>query len=124
MITTAPLAADTLAITVAGEIDAADVEAAFDAICALPAGGPVHQLVTVRQDVAPHWGEALLAEWRRRADVMALIERAGRIAVVAPQTWVRAAARMEGWLLPGATYRTFRPEEAAIARSFVLGEAA
>lgn len=122
MITTEQLAPDTLALSVAGTIGAADVATAFDAIRALPVAGGINLLVDVAAEIAPSWREALTAEWRRRAEVIALIGRADRIALIAPQAWIRAAAWIEGRLIPGATYRTYRPEEAAVARAFALGE--
>jgi hypothetical protein len=120
MIAIHPLAPVALAMNIAGRIDAKDVARAFDAIAALPKGGPVHLLVTLADDIAPRWREALAEEWRRRAEVVALLHRAGRIAIVAPQAWIRVAAAIEGAVIPGLSYRTFHPEEAEAAREWVI----
>ena len=46
----------------------------------------------------------------------------GRVAVVADQAWMRWGTRIESALLPGITYRTFKPEHRAEALTWVTGD--
>lgn len=121
MILTEPLGPDTLAVNVSGTVGAADVGRTFDVIHAMPGDAKVNLLITVADDLAPAWREALAAEWHRRSEVVSLVRRAGRIAVVAPQAWIRIAARVESALMPGLHYEVFAPEQAAAARAHVMG---
>jgi hypothetical protein len=49
------------------------------------------------------------------------LDRFGRVAVVADQTWVRVGTRLESAILPNISYRTYMPEERAEALAWVTG---
>ena len=92
------------------------------ALSQLDDGGsaPLSLLATVDVALEAHWFDALSAEWHRHDVVVRLLHRIDRIAVVAPQRWIRAAARIEALLLPGIDYRVFTPADAAVARAWLV----
>lgn len=61
---------------------------------------------------------------RRGVAMLGELDRFGRIAVVADQTWIRWLARIESALLPKLSYKTFRSDERDVALAYVEGKTA
>jgi hypothetical protein len=59
---------------------------------------------------------------KRSAGWFRQLDRVGRVAIVADQTWVRWAAKVESALLPHISYETFESAERDRALAWVLGE--
>lgn len=110
-----------LRLEVSGEIGATEMEAGLDAFFA--AAEPLERfdmLYLVHDLRVPTLG-AIRVELARLGRLWRLLPRFGRIALVADQGWVRAAARAESAIIPGITIRTFEPGEEAEARGWLAG---
>lgn len=58
---------------------------------------------------------ALAVELSKLPSLLGLISKFDKCAVVSDAGWIRAAADIEGVLIPGLTIKTFLPEEKAAA---------
>jgi hypothetical protein len=104
-----------------GEIDADGMEEALDAF--LTAAEPLESfdmLYLVNGLRVPTLG-AIRVELARFGRLWSLLPRLGRVALVADQGWVRAAAKAESAVIPGLAVRTFEPGEEADARQWLAG---
>src|SRR3546814_6156426 len=63
----------------------------------------------------------LPADAARAVPLVGKLDRFGRVAVVADQGWIRAAAKVESAMLPHISYRVFKPEERDDAFAWVVG---
>src|SRR5690606_38158894 len=68
--------------------------------------------------------EGMADHLRRATSMLGKLGKFGRIAIVADQSWVRRAARIESALLPQVSYEVFTSEERDRAFRWVLGEEA
>lgn len=98
---------DRVDLTISGKIDAAQMGEALDALIA--DAGSVHggrMLYQIHDIDWPTFG-ALAVELSRLPDLLRLIGRFDRIALVADEDWIRKAGEWEGKLLPGVDIRAF-----------------
>ena len=104
---------DILALTVSGKITSHDLDAMIERLeQAFDRHEKVHVFVETRSLGA--------IELRGRAlPMFGKLHRFGRVAVVADQTWVQVATRIESAVLPGIGYRTFAPSERDEALAWV-----
>ena len=65
---------------------------------------------------------ALPHHFNRSYPLFSKLDRFGRVAVVADQTWVRVLTRFESALLPFVSYRVYEPEERKDALDFAFGK--
>jgi hypothetical protein len=111
---------DILALTVSGKITGDDLDAMIEQLeQAFDRHEKVHVFVETRsldaielRGLASYLGRAL--------PMFGKLHRFGRVAVVADQTWVQVATRIESAVLPGIGYRTFAPSERDEALAWVM----
>jgi hypothetical protein len=111
---------DVVALTVSGKLTRAELTPVMDRLeQAMSRHDKVHVFVETRDldgfelaDLPSYLKDAL--------PMFKKLDRFGRVAIVADQTWVRAASRLESAVLPGITYRVFEPDEREEALSWVL----
>ena len=111
---------DILALTVSGRITGEDLDAMMERLDqAFDRHEKVHVFVETRSlDAIELRG---LASYLPRAlPMFGKLHRFGRVAVVADQTWVQVATRVESAILPGISYRTFEPSERDSALAWVM----
>lgn len=76
-------------------------------------------------DLANIDGLDFAAVWQEMSHIGVVLRMLGkldRIAIIADQSWLRTAARIEGALLPGVNYEVFSCDKADQARDWVLGQ--
>lgn len=66
---------------------------------------------------------AIGVELRHWAQLMAMIRKVDKVAVLTDQGWVRNLATVESLLVPNLEIRSFAPDAEAAARSWLSGEA-
>jgi len=114
---------DILALSVEGRIEKPDIVNAFrlldDAFSRNPT---VHVFIEVigLDGIA---ADALTADLGRAFGYLGRLKQFGRVAVVADQSWVRAATRVESALLPFISYQVYQPNQRDHALAWVKGEA-
>lgn len=111
---------DAIAIRMSGRISGDDLDRVMDRMDRLMAGtGTVHVFVETAGIEAIEIA-GLPTYIARATPLFATLHRFGRVAVVADQSWVRFATRLESALLPGISYRTFLPEKRNEALAWVM----
>ena len=119
-----PTREDVIAVRVAGEIQREELESMVDRLLrSLDAHELTHVFVEVTQ-LAGLELEGMAGPLRRSLPVMGKLRKFGRIAVVADQSWLRWASRVESALLPYVSYEVCTPQEREGAWRWVLGEQA
>lgn len=112
---------DVLAMTYKGTITGEDLDAALDRLESMLAKpGKIHFFIEMRGvqlefSAMPH-------HFSRSFPLFSKLDRFGRVAVVADQTWIRVLTRLESAMLPHVSYRVYEPEEREEALSWALGE--
>ena len=112
---------DVIAIRVSHKITGADLDAIMDRLDALMAS---HDKVNVFVETREIDGIELTSLPRYMARALPLLgklDRFGRVAVVADQSWIRAGTRLESAMLPNIRYRVYEPDERAEALAWVTG---
>ncbi|MGO1540936.1 MAG: STAS/SEC14 domain-containing protein [Luteimonas sp.] len=111
---------DVIAVTVANKVTGEDLDAMMDRLEAkLAAHDKVHVFAEA-ESIEGLEVSGLGGRIGRATPLMGKLRRFGRVAVVADQAWVRAAARVESAVLPFVGYRVFEPEQRAEALEWVL----
>lgn len=111
---------DVIAVTVANKVTGDDLDAMMDRLEAkLAAHDKVHVFAET-ESIEGLEVSGLGGRIARATPLMSKLRRFGRVAVVADQAWVRAAARVESAVLPFVGYRVFEPEQRAEALEWVL----
>ncbi|MXO74790.1 STAS/SEC14 domain-containing protein [Altererythrobacter aerius] len=111
---------DVIALTVSGKITGADLSIVMDRLDEVMAA---HQKVHVFVESRSLDGIELsgLPNYMARAvPLFGKLNRFGRVAVVADQSWVRAGAKLESFVLPNISYRTYMPSERDDALAWVV----
>lgn len=108
-----------IAVTVARTVTGEDFDAMLDRLEAKLAA---HDKVHVFAEVLSIDGleiQGLAGRIGRAMPLMGRLRQFGRVAVVADQAWVRAAARLESAMLPFVGYRVVEPDRRAEALQWV-----
>lgn len=120
MITFSEIGPRAVEVRVEGKTEPGDVERIFDQTDALIARMPRFDLLAEVTGPVEFGFGVLAEELHHGGQMLRLIKALDRVALVADQGWMRAVARVEGWLIPGIDYRTFTRAELDRARAFVL----
>lgn len=116
-----PTEPDVIALRIGDRIEGADLEAIMDRLePMLEADRPTHVFV----ETSHVGGIAIdgLARYIARAmPLFGKLRKFGRVAVVADQSWIRWAAKIESAVLPHVDYRTFTPGLRDEALAWVKG---
>lgn len=105
-----------------GRLNAAGMRDGLEALIAASEGVRGGQLYYVISDLAWPSLAALLVEIRKLPQLLPLIRRFERCAVVSDRRWLRRAAEIEGRLIPGLTIRAFPSQEAAAAEAWLTAK--
>ena len=111
-----------IALTFSGKITGEDLDATMDRVdAALAEHDKVHFFVETK-GIDGMELTALPHHFGRAFPLIAKTSRFGRVAVVADQSWMRVASRLESAMLPGVSYRVYEPAERDEALHWALGE--
>lgn len=111
---------EVIAFSVANKVTGEDVDALMDRMeVALAAHDKVHVFAET-EAIDGLEVSGLGSRMARAAKMLGKLRRFGRVAVVADQAWLRAAARVESAVLPFVGYRVFEPDRRAEALEWVL----
>ncbi len=114
-------AEDVIAVKVEGKITGADLDAVMDRMDSVMGRHPKFHMF-VETSAIDGMGLSGLSSYAARAmPLFGKLTHFGRVAVVADQTWVRAASRIESAALPFISYRVFEPDQRAEALAWVKG---
>ena len=120
MISYTSLSPRALEAVIEGRVTKADVREAFARMGALmDSNDKVDMLADVRTGVHIELA-ALGEEMRHLSQVGRMLSKMDRVALIADQAWIRAAGRIESYVLPSIDYRVFTRAEADAARAFIL----
>lgn len=112
---------DVIALSISGKITTAELDAIMDRLeLALANNEKTHVFVETRT-VDGIEVSGLPSYLARAVPILTRLPRFGRVAIVADQTWIRIAARVESLLLPFISYRTFTPGRRDEALAWVRG---
>lgn len=110
---------DVVALTAARKMTTDDLDAVMDRLeSALAAHDKVHVFAEVLS-IEGLEVSGLGGRIARATPMLGKLRQFGRVAVVADQAWVRAAARVESAVLPFIGYRVFEAEKRAEALDWV-----
>jgi hypothetical protein len=120
MISYTSLSPRALEAVIEGRVTKEDVREAFTRMGELmDSNDKVDMLADVRTGVHIELA-ALGEEMRHLSQVGRMLSKMDRVALVADQAWIRAAGRIESYVLPRIDYRVFTRAEADAARAFIL----
>lgn len=108
-----------LVIETHGAMDAVSMEIALDMLVREMAGmshGGV--LIHAQQVEWPTLG-AIGVELRHWVQLMAMIRKVDKVAILTDQAWLKGVAAVESALIPGLAIRSFDPAEEGAARSWL-----
>jgi len=119
MFTMVRVAPNRLDLEISGKLDRTEMEALLDAFVEKSAGIEHGvSLYRVRDFDLPTLG-AIAVELARLPELLRVVRRFDKAAVVADAAWVRRVSELEGALFPGLTIRGFEPERAADADAWL-----
>ena len=111
---------DVIAMTVANKVTGDDLDGMMKRLeSALAAHDKVHVFAET-ESIDGLEVSGLGGRIAQATPLMGKLRQFGRVAVVAAQAWVRAAARVESAVLPFVGYRVFEPEQRAEALEWVM----
>ncbi len=122
MITISELTPNVQQIKISGKVQSADMPQVIDLAEMIGKGGKKDSLVFDIENVEGFDWSVLGEEMSHLSTMMRMLTRLDRIAVIADQSWLRTAARLESALLPGVTYEVFSRDKAEQARAWAKGE--
>jgi len=109
-------------VKISGKVQSADMPQVIDLAETIGKGAEKNSLVFDIENVEGFDWSALGEEMSHLPTMMRMLTRLDRIAVIADQSWLRTAARIESALLPGVTYEVFSRDKAEQARAWAKGE--
>ncbi len=117
-----PAADNVIAFRCSGKLEQAGMEAMLDRIEASIAKHDKTHIYTEVEHFSGFETQGFQDLFKRSGKLLGKLDRLGRIAVVADQTWIRWAAKMESAVLPHVSYETFESHERDRALAWVKGE--
>ena len=113
---------DVLAISYSGKITGNDLDAALDKLEAMLAKpGKIHFFVEMKTIESMELS-AMPHHFARSLPLFGKLDRFGRVAVVADQSWIRVLTRLESAMLPHVSYRVYEPSEREEALNWAFGK--
>lgn len=101
---------DVLAVRVSGSPQRHELEDLIDRMLAALEQREVTHVFAEVSGLTGMELDGMTEHLRRSAPIMRQLRKFGRIAVVADQSWVRLATRLESALLPHVSYAVYKPE--------------
>jgi len=123
MLTVTKPALNRLDIELDGTLDAVSMETGLEALMEA-AEGIEHGVMfyRVKSFEMPTLG-GLGVEFRFLPSLISLVPKFDRCAVVSDESWIRAAAEVEGAVIPGLDIKSFEPGEEAAAEAWLAAHA-
>ncbi len=107
-------------LTIGGKVDDDEMREGLEAFLAsLKADGKTDFLYTINGFEFPALS-AIAIEFGYIPRLFAALPKIGKVAVVAEAGWLRGAAEVEGFLIPGMTIETFTPAQTDEAEAWLL----
>ena len=113
---------DVIAIRCGGKLERGEMEALMDRLDAALDAPPKTHFYAEVVDFSALDTDGLGEMMKRGGRYLTKLDRFGRVAVVADQSWIRWAAKVESALLPHISYETFESHERERAFAWVQGE--
>lgn len=110
----------TFVIRVTGQVHTDEMDSELDRLLAMTAkvrGGRL--LYDIREFEMPSLG-AMMVEMRKMPQLLSLIGRFDKAAVMAEAPWLRAMAEWEGMLMPGFEVKSFAHKDEKEAREWLM----
>lgn len=102
---------DLVKVVVSGSIDKATMEKGLDELMEVSQDMQHGRMLYRINDFAMPSMGAIAVELQKMPDLLRLITRFDKAAVIANQSWIRTAANIEGMLIPGLEIETFEPDQ-------------
>lgn len=120
MLTTTPLTPTAVEIVAEGDLTREDVTRVLaDIALMLETNDRLDLLADVRGPL--HYSFGIFAEeMKHLPEIFRIVRALGRVAVIADESWIRTAAKIESKLIPGVDYEVYSRAEAAHARAWLL----
>lgn len=106
-----PAADDVIALKISGKIMAADLDTIMDRLDAMLARYDQTHIFVETHGIDGVEVSSIAPYMMRAMPLFGKLDRFGRVAVVADQSWVRISSKIESMILPHISYRVFKPEE-------------
>ncbi|QMU57489.1 MAG: STAS/SEC14 domain-containing protein [Boseongicola sp.] len=98
-------------LAISGKIDEDDMKKGLDAFLAVTDAAPKTDfLYTISEFELPTF-QAIAVEFGYFPRLFGCLNRIGKVALVADQTWLRKAAEIEAFLIPGLSIETFEEDQ-------------
>jgi len=110
-----------LALRIGGHVSRAEIDECYDLLQLEWESHPKLDLYIEIENLAGFDTEALVGDFRYGMGLLKQLDRFGKVAIVSSQSWILWASRLESALLPGISYRTYRPAEREQALAWVQG---
>ena len=114
-------ASDVIALRISHKITGAELDAVMDRLDRVMSTHETVHVFVETQQIDGVELSGLAAYTTRAMPLFSKLDRFGRVAVVADQSWIRAGTRLESAMLPGISYRTFEPADREAAYAWVNG---
>jgi len=108
-----------LVVEATGQMDAIGMEIALDMLVPVVRKMSHGAMLMRAHDVSWPTLGAIGVELRHWVQLMAMVRKVDRVAVLTDQGWVRNAAAIESLLVPNLEIRSFAPTEEAAARAWL-----
>ncbi len=102
-----------------GQIDAIGMEVALTMLSEQMIGMHHGGILMRAHDVQWPTLGAIAVELRHWAQLMALIQKVDKVALITNQDWLRRAAAIESAVIPNLVIKSFGPEDEAAARAWL-----
>ena len=110
---------DLAVLEIAGKIDSEEMAQGLDELInvthSMRSG---KMLYTIRDFEWPTFS-ALMVEFGKMPKLFGILSRVSKVAVIADQSWLRAAAEWEGVFIPGMTIKSFEQGQETDARQWL-----
>jgi len=108
-------------LSISGQISDAEMREGIEAFLnCLSDGAKTNFLYTISDFEFPALS-AIAVEFGYFPRLLSALPRIGKVALVADAAWLRGAAEIEGFLIPGLTIETFTPDQGAQAEAWLMG---
>ena len=121
MITISELAPNAQQVKISGKVQSADMRQVVDLAETIGKGAEKASLVFEVENVEGLEWSALGEELSHLPAMWRMLTGLDRIAVIADQSWMRSAARIESALLPGVTWISWSSAVLGLVESFAYG---
>ena len=110
---------DFAVLEIAGKIDSSEMAKGLDELIDVTNGMTSGKMLYTIEDFEWPTFSALMVEFGKMPKLFGILTRVSKIAVIADQSWLRAAAEWEGVFIPGMTIKSFEQGQEEEARQWL-----